>query len=550
MKDKVIHFARTSINILGVVALSLVGIATQNGNDFEIAKNLELFSNVYKEVHTYYVDELDPEKVIRVGIDAMLKSLDPYTVFMTQDDASQFQSTISGRYAGIGTSLIAHKEQHIFTDVYENSPAQKAGLKISDVLISVNNQPVKGKAIKDITAVVRGLPNTEVSLEVNRAGETKPVKIVIKREEIVTPNVPCAKILANNTAYIVLSTFSENAGRNVANALKNLRQTQKIDNIILDLRGNSGGLLHEAVNVANVFMPKNQLVVYTKGRTAESTERYHTLNQPVDTSAKLFVLIDNSSASASEIVAGALQDADRAVILGDRSFGKGLVQNTRELAYGAKLKLTTSRYHIPSGRCIQSASYKDGQPVQIADSLRAKFKTKSGRTVLDGGGISPDVYTSNADYRRLAEGLTNQLMVFNFVSDYMQRNKTAPSQTDFRLSDAEFDKFVSFVQQKGFVFNAETDKLLIELEEKAKAENLQDLLAADISQLKSLMANKKMELFKTYRNEIAHLIQREIYRRYYFERGALETAAKSDPTIVKALEIAQNPTAYKNYLSK
>ncbi len=550
MNNKAINFARRGLNILGVVAFSIVGIATQNANDFEIAKNLELFSNVYKEVHTYYVDELDPEKVIRVGIDAMLKSLDPYTVFMTQEDAAQFQSSISGRYAGIGTSLITYKDQHIFSDVYENSPAQRAGLKIADVLVSVNNQPVKGKAIKDITTIVRGAPNTDVTLEINRNGDPKPLKIIIKRQEITTPNVPCAKNISNNTAYIVLSTFSDNAGRNVANALKTLRQNQKVDNIILDLRGNSGGLLHEAVNVANVFIPKNQLVVYTKGRTLDNTERYFTLNQPVDTVSQLFVLIDHASASAAEIVAGALQDADRAIILGDRSFGKGLVQNTRELSYGAKLKLTTSRYHIPSGRCIQSAAYKNGQPTQIADSLRVKFKTQAGRTVLDGGGISPDIYTATADYRRLSEALAAQLMIFNFVSEYTKRNNTPPSQTNFSLSDAEFDKFINFVQEKGFIFNAETDKLLLELEEKAKAESLEPLLREDIKQLKTLLANKNAELFKTYRRELTYLIQREIYRRYYFERGALETSAKSDPTIMKALEIAQNPSTYKSYLSK
>jgi carboxyl-terminal processing protease len=548
MKNKNFDFAHKGIQTLGVVALSLLGIATQNGNDFEIAKNLELFSNVYKEVHTYYVDELDPDKVIKVGMDAMLKSLDPYTIYIAPEDVSQFQSSITGRYAGIGTSLLTYKEQHIFTDVYENSPAYKSGLRIGDVLIAVNAQSVKTKNIKDITQIVRGVPNSEVILEVSRLGEAKTLKINIKREEILTANVPCAKILDNKIAYIVLNAFSENAGRNVANALKELRQKQKIEAIVLDLRGNAGGLLNEAVNVANVFLPKNELIVYTKGRTAESTERYNSLNAPIDTETPLVVLIDHNSASAAEIVAGTLQDYDRALIVGERSFGKGLVQNTRELAYNAKLKLTTSRYHIPSGRCIQANSYKDGKTVQIADSLRSKFKTKAGRTVLDGGGISPDVQTNTEEFRQLSDNLNAQMMVFNFVSEYVQKNKTTPT-TDFKISNDEVNDFINYTKQKGFIFNSETDKLIIELEEKAKTENLQELLQPEINKLKFLIADKKMEAFQTYKPQLSHLLQKEILRRYYFERGALEMGFKTDMTLQKGLELLKNPTQYKQYLS-
>ena len=543
-------WAKRSVQGVGFVGLALVGIATQNTDDFEIAKNLEIFSNVYREIHTYYVDELEPEKVMRSGLNAMLNSLDPYTTYISREEVEQFQSSITGKYGGVGATVAVIGDKPVVTEIYENSPAQKAGLLAGDMLMVANNKPLSGKTIQQVTQELRGTPKSSIVLEVKRGSEPTTRKLTIVRDEILVPNIPYAGVLNGNTAYIVLSTFSENAGRNVAKTLAELKQNNKIENVILDLRGNTGGLLNEAVNVANVFLPKNQLVVQIKGRDIDQQQNFQTLNNPIDIQSNLVVLIDNSSASASEIVAGAIQDLDRGVVVGERSYGKGLVQNTYNLSFGAKLKVTTARYYIPSGRCIQATQYKDGKPVAIADSLRTTFKTKRGRKVYDGGGILPDIATTDETFKKLVQSLYSQRLIFDFATDYRLNNANVPTAKEFKLANKDFDNFMAFLNKRSYTYKTDTDKLLTDLETKAKEEKYYDLIKSDLDVMRKTVEADKYKLLETYRTELLQLLQSEIVRRYYFERGALENGTVADLTLQKAVALFGNMGEFNKILAK
>jgi carboxyl-terminal processing protease len=542
------YLAKHIFKITAFVGLGFLGLSTQLTDEFEIAKNIEIFSNIYKEVHTYYVDELEPEKVMRSGMRAMLGQLDPYTTYIAPDEVERFESGISGRYGGVGASVAVLENEALVTNVHENAPAAKAGLRVGDVLINAGGQSLQGKTILEISQVLRGEPSSKVSVEVRRNGEAKLIKLEITREEILLPNVPMAKMLDERTAYISLTAFTENAGKNLSQALTNLRNTNKIEQIILDLRDNGGGLLNESVNVANLFLPKGQLIVQLKGRDLERQQNYSTLNNSFDANARLVVLINNRSASASEIVAGAIQDLDRGVIIGERSFGKGLVQSTRNLSYGAKLKITTARYYVPSGRCIQSSAYKDGQPVAIADSLRAVFKTKAGRKVLDGGGISPDINLVNTEWQQLLASLNRKQLIFDFATNYRQKQATIAAAEDFKLSSKDFDDFLSFLKTKNYNYQTETDKLLEEFEKKAKEEKLWDENKAQIEKIKKTIEAEKMALLQKYRKELTQELAAEIVRRYYFERGRTVHLLANDPAIAKAMSVLNDQNEYNKLL--
>jgi carboxyl-terminal processing protease len=542
------YLAKHIFKITAFVGLGFLGLATQLTDEFEIAKNIEIFSNIYKEVHTYYVDELEPEKVMRSGMRAMLGQLDPYTTYIAPDEVERFESGISGRYAGVGASVAILEKEALVTNVHENAPAAKAGLRVGDVLINAGGQSLQGKTIIEISQILRGEPNSKVSVEVRRGGEAKLVKLEITRAEILLPNVVMAKMLDERTAYVSLNAFTENAGKNLSQALTNLRSNNKIEQIILDLRDNGGGLLSESVNVANLFLPKGQLIVQLKGRDLERQQNYSTLNNSFDPNARLVVLINNRSASASEIVAGAIQDLDRGVIIGERSFGKGLVQSTRNLSYGAKLKITTARYYVPSGRCIQSAAYKDGQPVAIADSLRAAFKTKAGRKVLDGGGISPDINLVNSEWQQLLASLNRKQLIFDFATNYRQKQATIATAADFKLTSKDFDAFLSFLKTKNYNYQTETDKLLEEFEKKAKEEKLWDDNKTQIEKIKKTIDAEKTALLQKYRKELTQELEAEIVRRYYFERGRVEHLLATDPAVAKAMSVLNDQNEYKKLL--
>jgi len=429
-----------------VVTLGMSATFQADNKEFEITKNLEIFVNLYRELNTYYVDELDPGELIRTGIDAMVGSLDPFTNYISESDIEGYRYMTEGRYNGIGAMSEMIDDYVTITELYEGQPAATAGLKVGDQIVAVDGKEARGKTPDEVNEILRGFPGTEVKLTLKRPGREETIDIRLVRDEVSIPNVPYKGLVSEDIGYIALTTFTRNAGRNVGKALKELQVEQpNLKGIVLDLRGNGGGLLTEAVNVANVFIPKNELVVTTKGKVKEWDRSFRTQNTPIDTDIPLVVLIDQNSASASEIVSGVIQDYDRGVLIGQRTYGKGLVQNTRDVGYNAKVKLTTAKYYIPSGRCIQSVKYEEGEPVHIPDDERQPFKTRIGRTVLDGGGVKPDILLEEITDNQVVKSLIEDHYLFDYVTQFCLENETIPEVEDFSF-DAYAD-FQAFLQK-------------------------------------------------------------------------------------------------------
>jgi len=547
-KMKFIQKIKNRFTIVFIALLGVMGISTEL-NDFEIAKNLEIFSNIYRELNTYYVDEVDPEYLMETGVKAMLNSLDPYTTYIPADEVAQFRSTITGKYGGVGASII-RRDGHVMVSLpYEGGPAQRAGLEIGDKMLEIDGENVEGNTLRQVSNKMRGAPSSEVKIKVKRFAVDNPISITLKREEIKVNNTPFYGMADDHTAYIVLRTFSENAGVNVAKALAKLKETNEVKGVILDLRGNSGGLLKEAVNVANVFLDKGSLVVQIKGREKDRQQVFRTLNHPVDKDIPVCVLIDKHSASASEIVAGAIQDLDRGVIIGQRSYGKGLVQNTRDLSFGAKIKLTTARYYIPSGRCIQALKYKNGKPHQIVDSLRTPHQTMGGRSVYDGGGIKPDVNIKNAAFLKILNTLSKELYLFDYALLYKSEHKTIAKPSEFKLTDKDFDHFLKFLKNKGYVYMTETEQLLEKLEKQAVSEDYVEAIKFELKDIRKVLSNSRQGELRKQKKPLLHILQRYIVSHYYFERGAIEAGMSLDEDIEEATSILNNTTEYKKILS-
>ena len=414
MNKKIKIFIIAATFVSGIAAITIT-----NDRLFEISKNLEIFISVYRELNTNFVDELDPGTMMRQAIDAMTNKLDPYTNFVSESEVESYWINDDEKYQGIGArvALIGNKFKVI--EPYEGGPALSAGIKAGDEIISVNGIDIVGKKLAEINAILRGLPGTDMSLKIIPNGKAIAEDKKLTRGEVNIPNVPYSGFVSDDVGYISLTVFTQNAGANISKALNELKEKNpNMSGVILDLRQNGGGLLHEAVNICNIFLPKGEIVVTTKGKIKERDQTYKTMAPPVDLEIPLAVLIDKRSASASEIVSGVIQDMDRGVLIGQRSFGKGLVQNTKELPYNARLKLTISKYYIPSGRCIQGVEYENGEPKDIPDTQRSKFKTKNGRTVLDGGGVSPDVKTEGKVLSPVTKALLDQYMIYEFANVY------------------------------------------------------------------------------------------------------------------------------------
>lgn len=533
---------RKSVLIL-VVLFGLVGISTQL-NDFEIAKNLEIFSNIYRELNSYYVDDLDPEYLMETGANAMLKSLDPYTTYIPADEVAQFKSSITGKYGGVGASIVQGKNHVLISLPYEGGPAQLAGLKAGDKMLEIDGVSVKGSTVRQVSNKMRGSSNSTVQVKVERINTKNPLEFSMKRQEIKISNTPYFDILDESIAYIVLSSFTENAGKNVAKALQTLKAQKDLKGVVLDLRGNSGGLLTEAVNVANVFLKKGAKVVQIKGREKERQQLFRTLNQPIDSEIPVCVLIDNNSASAAEIVAGALQDLDRGVIIGQRSFGKGLVQNTRDLSFGAKVKLTTARYYIPSGRCIQSLQYKNGKAINIPDSLKSPFFTASGRKVFDGGGVNPDVLIENESFLTILKDLRKELYLFDFASIYASKHPTIVSASSFRLTDQDFKDFLNFLEEKGYRYQTETEKILDALQKQSSKESFAQTIQPALDQIKQKLKESSKDALMVYKDSFLYVLQRFIAGRYHYRKGAYQAGIAFDDELERAVTML---TGLQNY---
>jgi carboxyl-terminal processing protease len=529
-----------------LLTLSFLSPSWGQGKYFDISKNLEIFANAYKELNHSYVDELDPAKVMRAGLDAMLGGLDPYTNYISETDIEGYRIQSDGTYNGIGADGKLMGDYVVITEIYEKSPAHKAGLKVGDAILTVDGQNAKGKTEIQMMEFLRGFPGTKTDLQVRRPGESKDLKITLERDEVNVPNVPHSGIVAENIGYVILTTYTQDAAANVGKALEDLKSKNPgLKGLILDLRGNGGGLLNEAVNLVNVFVPRGEFIVSTKGKVPEWNNSFRTLNNPLDKDIPLVVLLDKWSASASEVTSGALQDLDRAVLMGQLSYGKGLVQNMRDIGYNSKVKLTTAKYYIPSGRCIQAVRYKNGEPVDIPESERAQFKTRNGRIVYDGGGVKPDVVLPHDTATGVVKALLDQNIIFDYVTQYSLKHKSIDSVEVFSFTD--WDDFTRFVQSKNFDYESATEKKIKELKTLATSENY--ALDTDIQGMENkIRADKKSELSKS-KARILHEIEQEIVGRYYYQRGKVRKSLKNDPEVDEAAKLLNDPARYKAILA-
>ena len=540
------------VGIASICLVSLLSIATiadNHGKYFEISKNIEIFTNLYKEINTYYVDDVDPAKLMRTGVDAMLESLDPYTNYISESEIEGYRYITDGKYNGIGAIIKEVDGKVTITEPYQDCPAQKAGLKAGDVILSIDGQSTNNRSTDDVSNILKGFPGTEVELVINRPGENGEKKITLIRDEVVVPNVPFSGMLDEKTGYIVLTTFTRNAGDNVGKALKELKdENPQMENLIFDMRGNGGGLLTEAVNVSNVFIPKNEPIVTTKGKVVDWDRSFKTINNAVDEEIKLAILIDHNSASATEIVSGVIQDLDRGVLIGQRSYGKGLVQNTRDVGYNSKVKLTTAKYYIPSGRCIQGVNYKDGKPVNIPDAKRAVFKTRNGREVLDGGGVKPDIIVDDADMSPIMVELEKQFLIFNFVTEHVLGTTSVPNLEEIEFND--FEKFVSYVEEKGFTYTTKTEKELESLKLAASEDSYDEVIQQSIKSLEEQIASAKRSSLMQHKQTILNRIEKEIASRYYYQNGKIRVGLRNDEEIKKAISVLSSTDRYDSILKQ
>lgn len=536
----------------GILAVGIFSAYKASDQYFEVSKNLDIFSSVYKEINISYVDEVEPGSLIKTAIDAMLKSLDPYTNYYSEAQTEDYRFQVTGEYGGIGATIRQRGEYVVIDDPYEGYPAQQADLRTGDRILEVDGKSVKGKTSEDMTKLLKGSAGTEITLKIDRLGVGELTK-TFKRAKIKVNNVPYYGMVDKTTGYIKLTGFTPDAGKEVQDALKNLKKNnENMKSVILDLRGNGGGLLHEAVNVVNTFVKKGELVVKTLGRDQENNRTYNTLDAPTDLEIPLVVLIDNGSASASEIVSGSLQDLDRGVLIGQKSFGKGLVQSSRMLTYNTQMKLTTSKYYIPSGRCIQKLDYShkvNGKAEAIADSLKRNFYTRNRRPVRDGEGVSPDLKTPESKYSKVTQSLLSKNIIFDFATEYRSKNASISLTKDFELGDKDFEDFINFTKGKDYNYTTETEDALQKFKDQAAKENYLSGLNSEFESLSTkLKLNKSNDLNK-YKSEIIQVLEEEIASRYYFEKARIEASFDNDIEIKEAISILNNAEKYNAIVS-
>lgn len=545
-------FSGKKIYIGLAILLAALSFSFVKTDLFEVSKNLDIFNNLYRVLNESYVDETKPGQLMKTAIDGMLGSLDPYTNYITENDIEDYMYMTTGEYGGVGALVTDIDNKIIVIDPYEGFAAQRAGIRAGDEIVEVNGQTVKGKKSDDVRPLLKGQAGSPLKIKVIHAGQTTPVEISLMREEIKVKAVPYYNMLNDKTGYIKLTSFTENCSGLVKDALIKLKE-KNCKSLILDLRSNPGGLLQEAVNIVNLFIDKGKEVVFTKGKVSDWDKTYSSLNNPVDTEMPIVVLIDENSASASEIVAGSLQDLDRAVLVGHRSYGKGLVQQTRDLTYNAKLKVTVAKYYIPSGRCIQALDYthkdEDGRVEKVPDSLITAFKTKSGRIVYDGAGIMPDVITGENKMSHISISLLSKNLIFNYVTQYvLKHDKIAPVK-DFQLTKQEYNEFIAYLKDKNYSYKTDSEEALADLKKQAEEEKYYESIKSEYEALVNKMqADKKDDLTK-FKPEIKQFLEEEITSRYYYQNGRIEQSIKNDQEIKSAVELLSGEGKYKSILT-
>ena len=542
------------IKILVVIIVIAFGSFSFTDNYFEVAKNLDIFTTVYRELNNFYVDETDPGKLMKTAIDKMLKSLDPYTNYIPESEIEDFKFMTTGQYGGIG-AVITKRDDFVFvSEPYFGFPAQKAGLMAGDKILKIDDVDAKGKTTEEVSKALKGQPNTDVKLLIDRPYIDDSFEVSFKREKISVKSVPYSSYLQEGIGYLKLRSFTRNCSNDVKDAIVDLQKKGDLKGLILDLRSNPGGLLNESVDIVNLFVEKGQEVVSTRGKIESWDKVYKANKQPLNLEVPLVVLINQSSASASEIVAGAVQDLDRGLVIGQRSYGKGLVQQTRKLSYNAQLKLTVAKYYIPSGRCIQALDYsnrnKDGSVGKVPDSLMTSFKTKNGRTVFDGGGIKPDVEIEEDEVSNLFISLIRERLFFDFATLYRHQNKSFSADSINSISDEYFDLFKDFLGDKSYDYKTETEKALELLKKKSEKENYYTSIEKEYDSLFSeFTLNKKNDLFRN-KSRIKEFLSGEIASRYSYQEGRIKASLVFDSEVKTAIEYLSDSSLYSSILSE
>ena len=526
-------------------------------NYFEVSKNIDMFTTMYKELNSYYVDDIEPNAFMQRGMDAMLEGLDPYTVFISEADIEDYRFQTTGRYGGIGCYVRQHNDYIVVSEVIQGYGAEEAGIQGGDRILVVDGIDVQGFATDEVGDIMRGEPNTKVTMRIARLqanGEYAEIEVYPTRQEIQVLNVPFYGMINENIGYIKLSNFMENAAAEIEAAFVELRDgNAQMESVILDLRGNPGGLLREAVKICNLFIEKNELVVETKGRLSEWDVEFKTKDNPVDLNIKVAVLINHSSASASEIVSGTLQDLDRGVVIGERSYGKGLVQTTRPLSYNAQLKLTTAKYYIPSGRCIQALNYAerrdDGSVGRIPDSLIQAFTTRNGRTVYDGGGIMPDLKVELPALSDIAFTLLAEQLIFDYATIFQAHHASLPqSPSEYYVSDSLFSAFANWLREQDFSYTTQSEDALEALREQSKEDGYHGAIKETLDALEIELTRDKGADIEKHEDELRQLLNEEIVRRYFFEKGSIESSFQYDQQIQQACSVLNDDATYVAYL--
>lgn len=539
--------------VLAIACGSLISLGFVEDYYFEVSKNLDIFTTVFRDINVYYVDSLQPGDLMKKGIDAMLRTLDPYTVYIPESDIEDYKMThISAEYGGIGALVHQRNGDIEISEIYEGFPAQKSDVRVGDKIISVNGNATLGRRVDDITDFMKGQKGTSVKLVLKREGSPALIEKTIVRDEIKFKNVPYYGMINENVGYIKLSQFLENSADQVKEALVELKLNPKLKGIIFDLRGNGGGLLKESVDIVNLFVDKNQKIVSQKGKIKEMNIDYFASKTAVDSDIPLTVLVDRGSASASEIVTGAMQELDRGVIIGQRSFGKGLVQQTYNLSYNTLLKVTIAKYYTPSGRCIQALDYthrnSDGSVYKVPDSLISEFKTKNGRIVFDGSGIFPDIYSDPDYYSNVAIALLNNYIFFDYANKYFREHSSIAGSKDFKLTEAEYNEFIRFAEGKKYTYTDKSEKKLQELKQAAEKDKHYEAIKNEFAQLENRMMEYKKQDLTNHHDEIKSILEGEISARYYYQKGRLETSFKNDPDVKKAADILVDQSLYSSIL--
>ena len=540
----------TKLALVFLLSVNVLFTSAQNTNYFETSKNIEIFTDLYKELDLFYVDEVNSGDLIKTAIDQMLKSLDPYTTYIPESDIEDYRFMTTGQYGGIGSMITKRGEYVFISEPYEGFPAQKAGLMAGDKIVEVNGKSAKGKSTEELSSVLKGQPNTEVTVLLERDGEL--LTKTFKREKVTVKSVPYYGFLKDGIAYIKLRSFTRNCANDIKDALTDLKSQQELKGIVLDLRSNPGGLLNESIDIVNLFVEKGEEIVVTKGKIKDWEKSYKARKSHEDLETPLIVLINSNSASASEIVSGSIQDLDRGVIIGRRSYGKGLVQQTRKLSYNSQLKVTVAKYYIPSGRCIQALDYsnrnEDGSVGTVPDSLISTFYTRNGREVKDGGGVMPDIKMKNEEIADVTISIIRKRLIFDFATEFRYKNEEIVAAEDFEITDEIFDDFISFLSDKEYEYTTSTEEALDIFKEITDEEGTSELIEEEFTLLlEKIKSNKKNDL-QNSKKELKEFLANEIVSRYYYQEGRIIERLQHDKDIEEALRLLDNLEEYQSIL--